>query len=95
MPGQHGCKGMDLHGELLLWVIISLPARVQGGRVEIGAPTGRWQMVVIYRGRHDPLCLTYLAALQVKLGVGGWGGRGFSGIDYKGATGLHIFSSPF
>ena len=37
---------------------------LQGGRVEVGAPTGRWSMVVVYRGKHDPLCLTYLAALQ-------------------------------
>lgn len=37
---------------------------LQGGRVEVGAPTGRWQMVVVYRGKHDPLDLTYLAALQ-------------------------------
>lgn len=36
----------------------------EGGRIEIGAPTGRWQMVVVYRGKHDPLDLTYLAALQ-------------------------------
>lgn len=36
----------------------------EGGRIEIGAPTGRWQMIVTYRGRHDPLDLTYLAALQ-------------------------------
>ena len=36
--------------------------------MEIGAPTGRWQLVVIYRGKHDPLCVTYLAALQVRQG---------------------------
>ena len=34
----------------------------------MGAPTGRWQMVVVYRGKHDPLCVTYLAALQVGQG---------------------------
>lgn len=44
---------------------------LQGGRVEVGAPTGRWQMVVVYRGKHDPLDITYLAALQVGEGRGG------------------------
>lgn len=38
--------------------------------MEVGAPTGRWQLVVVYRGKHDPLCVTYLAALQV--GCFGW-----------------------
>ena len=37
---------------------------LQGGKVEIGAPTGRWQLVIAYRGKHDSLDLTYLAALQ-------------------------------
>eukprot|EP00887_Chlorella_sp_A99_P005179 scaffold1.g5179.t1 len=43
---------------------VTLPT-TEGGRVELGAPTGRWQMIVVYRGKHDPLCVTYLAALQV------------------------------
>ena len=43
--------------------------------MEVGAPTGRWQLVVTYRGRHDPLCVTYLAALQVR--VCGWEGAWF------------------
>lgn len=34
--------------------------------MELGAPTGRWQAVIVYRGQHDPLDLTYLAALQVR-----------------------------
>ncbi|KAL4437183.1 hypothetical protein ABPG75_004322 [Micractinium tetrahymenae] len=42
---------------------VTLPT-TEGGRVEVGAPTGRWQLVVVYRGKHDPLCVTYLAALQ-------------------------------
>ncbi|KAL6777567.1 hypothetical protein ACKKBG_A14775 [Auxenochlorella protothecoides x Auxenochlorella symbiontica] len=42
---------------------VTLPT-TEGGRVELGAPTGRWQLVVVYRGQHDPLDLTYLAALQ-------------------------------
>ena len=32
--------------------------------MEVGAPTGRWQMILVYRGKHDPLDVTYLAALQ-------------------------------
>lgn len=48
---------------LTLTLTLTAP-NLQGGRVEVGAPTGRWQMVVVYRGKHDPLCLTYLAALQ-------------------------------
>ena len=46
-----------LHGMILLH-------NMQGGVVEIGAPTGRWQLIIAYRGKHDPLDLTYLAALQ-------------------------------
>ena len=40
--------------------------------MEVGAPTGRWQLVVVYRGKHDPRCVTYLAALQVGGWLGGW-----------------------
>ena len=28
----------------------------QGGKLQIGAPHGNWQMVVVYRGKHDPVC---------------------------------------
>ena len=42
--------------------------------MEVGAPPGRWQLVVVYRGKHDPLCVTYLAALQVGGGVESGGG---------------------
>ena len=28
---------------------------VQGGKLQIGAPHGNWQMVVVYRGKHDPV----------------------------------------
>ena len=28
---------------------------VQGGLMELGAPTGRWNMIVIYRGKHCPV----------------------------------------
>ena len=27
----------------------------QGGLMELGAPTGRWNMIVIYRGKHCPV----------------------------------------
>ena len=30
-------------------------AALQGGKLQIGAPHGNWQMVVIYRGKHDPV----------------------------------------
>lgn len=37
---------------------------VQGGRIEVGAPTGKWQLVVVYRGKHCPVSKNYLASLQ-------------------------------
>jgi alkyl hydroperoxide reductase subunit AhpC len=37
---------------------------VQGGKIEVGAPTGKWQMIVVYRGKHDPVSRNYLASLQ-------------------------------
>ncbi|MEL7023241.1 MAG: redoxin domain-containing protein [Pseudomonadota bacterium] len=39
--------------------------RLDGESVDISRPTGDndWQMVVIYRGRHCPLCTKYLNAL--------------------------------
>jgi len=41
---------------------ISAP-KVGGGRIAIGN-TGGWQMVVVYRGRHCPICRTYLKGLD-------------------------------
>ena len=40
--------------------------RLGGGTLSLGDPTGGcdWQMVVVYRGLHCPLCKTYLAQLQ-------------------------------
>lgn len=35
----------------------------QGGKIQIGAPTGRWQLIVVYRGKHDPVSRNYLVAL--------------------------------
>jgi peroxiredoxin len=38
-------------------------AKVGGGELIIG-PTDDWRMVVVYRGRHCPLCRRYLAELN-------------------------------
>ena len=45
--------------------VFSLPA-VTGGAIEVGTPQGDndWQLVVVYRGRHCPMCTTYLAKLE-------------------------------
>jgi len=41
-------------------------ARLGGGTLELGSPADGhdWQMVVVYRGQHCPLCKTYLTTLQ-------------------------------
>src|SRR5689334_548592 len=41
---------------------VSLP-RAGGGVVKIGGSTG-WQVVIVYRGRHCPICRTYLKTLD-------------------------------
>ena len=41
---------------------LSLP-RVGGGEVQIGG-SGKWQVVVVYRGKHCPICRTYLKTLD-------------------------------
>lgn len=41
---------------------LSLPT-VGGGRVDLGKANG-WQVVVVYRGRHCPICRTYLKTLD-------------------------------
>lgn len=38
-------------------------ARLGGGVIKIGG-TGRWQLLVVYRGKHCPVCKTYLLALE-------------------------------
>ena len=40
----------------------ALPA-VAGGEVQVGGP-GRWQLVVVYRGKHCPKCKAYLGQLE-------------------------------
>ncbi len=43
----------------------TLPA-VGGGNIKVGEPQGGndWQMVVVYRGKHCPICARYLAKLE-------------------------------
>jgi len=41
---------------------LTLP-RTGGGVVNVGDPTG-WQVVVVYRGKHCPICRTYLNTLD-------------------------------
>ncbi len=50
----------------------ALPA-VAGGEVQIGGP-GRWQLVVVYRGKHCPKCQAYLGQLEALKGD-------FAGVD--------------
>lgn len=38
-------------------------SKVGGGKITIGVATG-WQMVVVYRGKHCPLCRNYLKTLD-------------------------------
>jgi peroxiredoxin len=41
-------------------------AALGGGTLTLGAPRGEydWQLVVVYRGLHCPICKTYLSGLQ-------------------------------
>ncbi|MEO1115965.1 MAG: redoxin domain-containing protein [Pseudomonadota bacterium] len=41
-------------------------SRLGGGKVELGIPVNGhdWQMVVIYRGKHCPICTKYLKELE-------------------------------
>ncbi len=53
-------------------------SRLGGGDLQLGKPVDDhdWQMVVVYRGKHCPICKTYLAELErtaaefAKAGVG-------------------------
>ncbi|MEX1306376.1 MAG: peroxiredoxin-like family protein [Rhodovibrionaceae bacterium] len=42
---------------------ISLPT-VGGGTASLGAATGGWRAILVYRGKHCPLCKRYLGGLQ-------------------------------
>ncbi|MGR5193366.1 peroxiredoxin-like family protein [Vibrio rotiferianus] len=48
-----------------LFPSISLPT-VNGGSIELGQPSGKadWRLVVVYRGKHCPLCTRYLNELE-------------------------------
>lgn len=39
---------------------------VAGGEITLGEPNedGHWTLIVVYRGRHCPLCVKYLATLE-------------------------------
>lgn len=62
-------------GERLPEITVS---RIGGGVLRLGKPADDhdWQMVVVYRGKHCPICRTYLAELErtapefAKAGVG-------------------------
>ncbi len=36
----------------------------EGTTLDIGAASGKWQLVVVYRGKHCPRCKTYLNTLE-------------------------------
>lgn len=38
-------------------------AKAGGGEIKLGDPSG-WQMVVVYRGKHCPICRKYLNGLE-------------------------------
>lgn len=44
---------------------VTLP-QLGGGKLHLGTPVDAqdWQLVVVYRGRHCPICKTYLADLE-------------------------------
>lgn len=48
--------------------LISVPV-LTGGRVDLGAPKDGfdWKLVVVYRGKHCPMCTTYLQELSNKV----------------------------
>ena len=39
-------------------------ADTTGGNVQLGGSRARWQLIVVYRGRHCPICCDYLAKLK-------------------------------
>ena len=44
-------------------------SKLGGGELTLGAPQGgyEWQMVVVYRGKHCPMCTSYLKELETLL----------------------------
>lgn len=45
--------------------------KVGGGTVKIGGAHDKWQLVIVYRGKHCPICKRYLTGLKDL--VGGFG----------------------
>lgn len=50
--------------KLLAALYLTVCIDLQGGVIEVGAPTGKWQLIVVYRGKHCPVSRNYLASLQ-------------------------------
>jgi len=46
----------------------SLP-KAGGGEIGFGGTRAGWQLVVVYRGRHCPICKTYLSRLEALRGA--------------------------
>lgn len=40
---------------------------LDGGEIDLAVPSKEWRMVVVYRGKHCPLCTKYLSALNGKV----------------------------
>lgn len=38
--------------------------KVGGGKVTLGGPRAGWQLIVVYRGKHCPICKRYLTGLK-------------------------------
>ncbi|BDA49815.1 hypothetical protein COCOBI_14-4350 [Coccomyxa sp. Obi] len=60
-PPRAAGRGIIVPGQQLPHITLNT---VQGGKIELGAPTGKWQMIVVYRGKHCPVSKNYLASLQ-------------------------------
>lgn len=67
MPAEEvadGCSGALCHVKQAIALHGNLSCmHAQGGKIQIGAPTGRWLLIVVYRGKHDPVSRNYLVAL--------------------------------
>jgi alkyl hydroperoxide reductase subunit AhpC len=42
--------------------------KVGGGKLTIGGPRETWQLIVVYRGKHCPICKRYLTGLKDLVG---------------------------
>ena len=57
LPNKHALvSGSSPESALFSYSLPLISATaLQGGRIEVGAPTGKWQLIVIYRGKHCPV----------------------------------------